>query len=142
MEGLIGHDERDAGFGVRGAFVDLGLVLYVDCPCCLDAILVLDLELEDRIGLESEGNPTRVSTNEPPPSVWMRGGGTDLLLLALLLFAAESLESIVELGEDMSGLLSIEVAVNGCGYDATRLAKIRPPDTTPRRESSPGNRLA
>ena len=59
MERFIGHDERDAGFGVGGAFVDLGLVLYVDYPCCLDALLVLDLELEDSIGLERGGYPAQ-----------------------------------------------------------------------------------
>ena len=57
LERLISHDERDAGFGVRSAFVDFGLVLYVDCPCPLGAFLVLDLELEDRISLERETRP-------------------------------------------------------------------------------------
>jgi len=111
LESFIGHDERDASFGIRGTFVDLGLVLYVDCPCCLDAILVLDLELEDRIGLErARRYPTPgVSTDGPPPSGWTRGGETDLLLVALLLLAGERLESVVKLGEDLSGLLSIEV---------------------------------
>ena len=38
-----------------------------------------------------------------------RGGETNLLLLTLLLLVAESLEGVVELGEDLPGLLSIKV---------------------------------
>ena len=59
LERFIRHDERDAGFWVGGPFVDLWLVLYVDYPCCLDAFLVLYLELEDRIGLERGGYPAQ-----------------------------------------------------------------------------------
>lgn len=58
LECLIAHDERDAGFGVRGTFVDFGLVLYVDCPGCLDTFFVLDLELKDRVRLEERNTPT------------------------------------------------------------------------------------
>ena len=55
LERLIGHDERDARFSVPGscAFVNFGPVLCVDCPDCFDTFLILDLEFEDRIGLEA-----------------------------------------------------------------------------------------
>lgn len=55
LERFIVHDERDARFGVPWgcAFVNFGLVLYVDCPGCFSAFVVLDSELEDCIGLEA-----------------------------------------------------------------------------------------
>lgn len=66
MERFISHDERDAGFGICGALVDSGLVLDVDCPCCLDTFLVLDLEFENRVGLEKYPS-LDMNINEPPP---------------------------------------------------------------------------
>jgi len=56
-----------------------------------------------------EPDPPEVSGNERLDE---RGGGgeTDLLLLALLLRVAEGLESVVELCEDIPGLLNIMVS--------------------------------
>jgi len=64
LERPIAHDERDARFWIRGAFVDFGFVLYVDCPGCFEPFLVLNLKLEDRICLERYRTPAGVSTIE------------------------------------------------------------------------------
>ena len=51
-EDIISHYESNAGLGVRGAFVDFGFVLHVDCPGRLDPILVFDRVRISRLSRE------------------------------------------------------------------------------------------
>ena len=44
-EHFIGHYERDPGLGVRGALVDFGFVLYVNCSGRLDPFSVFEPHL-------------------------------------------------------------------------------------------------
>lgn len=83
--------------------MNLWLVLYVDCPSRFDSFLVLDLELEDGVGLEVKRSREH-ETDCAHPDGRGRGRDTNLLLEVLLLVTAERLDSIVELSEDIPSL--------------------------------------
>ena len=51
-EGLVRENDGDIGLGLRVALVDGTSLLEVDRPDSLLALLVLDTELEDTVGLQ------------------------------------------------------------------------------------------